>query len=101
MLFGVFSKITQKDALTKKIVTRDSGIYLYILFPIAVAFLITFIGARIISYINPDLSIPILYFTQLLGLSLGLEGKALGLGTELVSAADILAPYLSVASREV
>jgi heterodisulfide reductase subunit B len=48
-----------------------------------------------------DLSIPILYFTQLLGLSLGLEGKALGLGREFVSAADILAPYLVLASREV
>jgi len=46
-------------------------------------------------------SIPILYFTQLLGLSLGLEGKALGLGIELVSAADILAPYLVVTSGEV
>lgn len=56
---------------------------------------------RVKARFGADLSIPILYFTQLLGLSLGLEGKALGLGTELVSAADILAPYLSVASREV
>jgi len=46
-------------------------------------------------------SLPVLFFTQLLGLSLGLEGKALGLGRELVSAADILAPYSVVASREV
>lgn len=55
VLFGIFSKITQKDTLTKKIVARDSGVYLYILFPITVAFLIAFTGARIISHTNPDL----------------------------------------------
>jgi len=57
--------------------------------------------ARVRARFGTDLSIPILYFTQLLGLSLGLEGRALGLGTELVSAADILAPYSVAASREV
>ncbi|MFQ6001377.1 MAG: CoB--CoM heterodisulfide reductase iron-sulfur subunit B family protein [Anaerolineae bacterium] len=56
---------------------------------------------RVNSRFGTSFSLPILCFTQLLGLSLGLEGKALGLGTELVSAADILAPYLVVASREV
>ena len=60
MLFSIFSKITQRDALTKKIVTKDSGVYLYILFPIAVAFLIAFTGARIISHIDPSFYIHIL-----------------------------------------
>ncbi len=53
MLFGIFSKITQRDALTKKITARDSGVYLYILFPITVAFLIAFTGSRIISHVDP------------------------------------------------
>lgn len=33
---------------------RDEGVYLYILFPIAVAFLITFIAARLISHFDPQ-----------------------------------------------
>lgn len=54
MLFSIFSKITQRDTLTKKIVAKDSGVYLYILFPITVAFLIAFTGARIISHLDPS-----------------------------------------------
>lgn len=38
-----------------------------------------------------DFKIPILYFTQLIGLSLGLPPKKLGIGTEFVSAEHILA----------
>lgn len=56
---------------------------------------------RVKARFGADLSIPILYFTQLLGLSLGLERRTLGLGRELVSAADILAPYSAAAPREV
>jgi heterodisulfide reductase subunit B len=41
-----------------------------------------------------NFSLPILFFTQILGLSLGLGGKELGLGTELVSAQPLLAPYI-------
>ncbi len=37
-----------------------------------------------------DFSIPIMYFTQLLGLSMGLPPKKLGIGTEFVSADRIL-----------
>ena len=37
-----------------------------------------------------DFNIPILYFTQLLGLSLGISKKKLGIGVELVSAAPVL-----------
>jgi heterodisulfide reductase subunit B len=37
-----------------------------------------------------DFSIPIMYFTQLLGLSMGLPPKKLGIGTEFISADRIL-----------
>ena len=37
-----------------------------------------------------DYNIPILYFTQLLGLSLGISKKKLGIGVELVSAAPVI-----------
>ena len=60
MLFTIFSKITQRDALTKKIVAQGSDVYLYILFPITVAFLIAFVGARIITHLDPNLSLRIL-----------------------------------------
>jgi len=40
-----------------------------------------------------DISLPVLFFTQLLGVSLGLGREELGLGMELVSAEDLLAPY--------
>ena len=40
--------------MTKKITARDSNVYLYILYPIAVAFLITFAGSRIISHLDPQ-----------------------------------------------
>jgi heterodisulfide reductase subunit B len=40
-----------------------------------------------------DFSVPVLFFTQLLGASLGLGRRELGLGTELVSAKALLAPY--------
>jgi heterodisulfide reductase subunit B len=37
-----------------------------------------------------DFKIPVLYFTQLIGLSLGLPAKKLGIGSEFVSADRIL-----------
>jgi heterodisulfide reductase subunit B len=37
-----------------------------------------------------DFSIPIMYFTQLLGLSMGLPPKKLGIGTEFISTKDVL-----------
>jgi heterodisulfide reductase subunit B len=40
-----------------------------------------------------EFSIPVLFFTQLLGVSMGLGREELGLGMELVSAKDLLAPY--------
>ena len=41
-----------------------------------------------------DVRIPILYFTQLIGLALGIEPKKLGIGREIVSATEVLKPYL-------
>jgi heterodisulfide reductase subunit B len=37
-----------------------------------------------------DLSMPIMYFTQLLGLAIGIPVKKLGIGSEFVSAGDVL-----------
>jgi heterodisulfide reductase subunit B len=37
-----------------------------------------------------DLSMPIMYFTQLLGLAFGIPAKRLGIGSEVVSAGDVL-----------
>ena len=41
-------------------------------------------------HFGTDFNIPILYFTQTIGLALGLEPKKLGLGKEIVSAKDAL-----------
>ncbi len=60
MLFSIFSRITQKKKLSEKIANKETDVYLYILFPIAVAFLITFSGARLLSHVAPWLFIPIL-----------------------------------------
>jgi heterodisulfide reductase subunit B len=40
-----------------------------------------------------NFSLPVLFFTQLLGVSMGLSKKDLGLGEELVSAKTLLAPF--------
>ena len=39
---------------------------------------------------NTKFDIPILYFTQVMGIALGLDGKALGIGSEIVSAGPVL-----------
>lgn len=41
-----------------------------------------------------DIKIPVLYFTQLIGLALGIEPKKLGIGREIVSATEVLKPFL-------
>jgi len=41
-----------------------------------------------------DFKMPILYFTQLLGLALGLSPKKLGIGIELVSATPVFSKLL-------
>lgn len=47
------------------------------------------------SRFGTNFSLPVLFFTQLLGLSFGLGKRELGLGTELVSAEALLAPYMT------
>jgi len=37
-----------------------------------------------------DLSVPVMYFTQLVGLALGISPESLGIGSELVSTRPIL-----------
>ena len=59
MLLNIFSKITRKNKVTESL-ERDEPVALYLLFPIAVAFLITFSGARLISHYTPDFFIRII-----------------------------------------
>lgn len=54
MLFGIFSKITRKEIISEKLANNERGVHLYILFPITVAFLLTFVVARVISHIEPN-----------------------------------------------
>ncbi|HEY4516280.1 MAG TPA: hypothetical protein VJH67_03790 [Candidatus Paceibacterota bacterium] len=54
--FKLFKKVNQE--IKYKTENNEDGLYIYILFPIAFIFLLTFMGARIISHINPDLHIP-------------------------------------------
>ena len=42
-------------------------------------------------YFRTSYHVPILFFTQLIGLAFGLEPKALGIGSEVVSASHALA----------
>lgn len=47
-----------KTAIKEKVVHHEHGLYIYLIFPIAVSFLLTFSGARIISSFWPDIYIP-------------------------------------------
>lgn len=47
-----------KNSIRWRVIHHEHGLYFYIIFPIAVAFLLTFIGARIISHLWPDIYIP-------------------------------------------
>ena len=47
-----------KNSIRWRVIHREHGLYLYIVFPIAIAFLITFTGSRIISHLWPDFYIP-------------------------------------------
>jgi hypothetical protein len=50
--FVVFSKM--KLAIKKKVIHHENGLYLYVVFPIATTFLLTYIGARILSHFAPQ-----------------------------------------------
>ena len=57
-MLGIFSKITRKNLITEKVRNSEAGLYFYLVFPIAFAFLLTFVGARILNTLYPDLFIP-------------------------------------------
>lgn len=54
--FTIFSKM--KNSIRLRVIQHEHGLYLYIVFPIAATFLLTFIGARIVSHLWPDIYIP-------------------------------------------
>ena len=59
-MWSFLSKITRRNIIREKIERSEAGLYFYLVFPITFAFLITFGGARLISYWNPALTIPLL-----------------------------------------
>ena len=50
--------------------------------------------SRVNSYFNADFRMPIIYFTQMLGLAAGIERKKLGFGKEIVSVEPVLREIL-------
>jgi heterodisulfide reductase subunit B len=50
---------------------------------------------RVNNYFNTDFNLPILYFTQLIGLAFGMSGKDMGMGKELVAAGPVLSAKVS------
>lgn len=57
-MWNLFFKITKKNVVIEKVKNSEAGLYFYLVFPIAFAFLLTFIGARILNTLYPDLYIP-------------------------------------------
>ena len=50
---------------------------------------------RVNSYFNTNFQLPIMFFTQLLGVAFGLEPKKLGFGKELVAAVPVIKAKLT------
>ena len=55
MFLEFFSKITREKIINEKVETQKSGLYFYLIFPIAVSFLLTFGISRLISHLFPNL----------------------------------------------
>lgn len=53
---NIFSKV--RTGINERVLNAEPGLYLYIAFPIAFAFLVTFVCARILSHVDPDAYIP-------------------------------------------
>lgn len=53
-MFGIFSKITRKNVIIQKVRNSEAGLYFYLVFPITFAFLLTFVGARLLNTIAPN-----------------------------------------------
>ena len=53
-MWGLLSKITRKNIIREKIERSETGLYFYLVFPTAFAFLLTFMGARVLNIIAPN-----------------------------------------------
>ena len=53
-MWKFLSKITREKIISEKIEHGEAGLYLYLIFPIAFAFLLTFVAARIFSLLAPN-----------------------------------------------
>ena len=53
-MLGIFSKITRKNTIIEKVRNSEPGLYFYLVFPMAFAFLLTFVSARIFNLLAPD-----------------------------------------------
>lgn len=53
MFFGLFYKM--KENIREKVIHHEPGLYVAIIFPIAMAFVITFVTARLLSHLAPNL----------------------------------------------
>ena len=53
-MLEILSRITRKNVISQKIQDSEPGLYFYLIFPIAFAFLLAFMLARILNIIAPD-----------------------------------------------
>ena len=54
-VINIFSRM--RRSIKHKVTTQEPGLYVSLIFPIAVAFLLTFTVARVISYLVPSLGV--------------------------------------------
>ncbi len=54
-ILNIFSKMHR--SIRHKVTTQEPGLYISLIFPIAIAFLITFTVARVVSYLVPSLGV--------------------------------------------
>ncbi len=66
MVLGLFDKM--RESVNKKIETGDPSLYVSMAFPILVAFVLTFIGSRIVGYLITYGIIPEIYWQPTPGL---------------------------------
>ena len=62
-MFKVFSRVTRKHVIIEKVSKSEAGLYFYLVFPMASAFVLTFVISRILNRLAPDF--------YLIGLSVG------------------------------
>lgn len=62
-MFGIFSRVTRKNVIIQKVRDSEAGLYFYLVFPMAFAFVLTFTLSRILNRLAPNL--------YLIGLSVG------------------------------